>query len=92
MIPYINEQIKLARVLERMLGIMSSASNRIDILSQRQNLDSLNYELMQWRKGLADWADFTVWDVIDKPLKPNIAALQYVLIVLNLQLQQTHNL
>jgi hypothetical protein len=76
MIPYINEQIKLARVLERMLSLLSSTSNHVDVILQRQNLDSLNYELMQWRKGLPEWADFTVWDAIDTPLKPNIAALQ----------------
>lgn len=78
MIPYIKEQIRLARVLERMLSLMSSTSAQIDVLLQKKNLDSLNYDLLQWRKGLPAWADFTVWDTIDSPLKPNIAALQFV--------------
>lgn len=60
-----------------MLSLMSSEAG-LNKIFQRQNLDSLNYDLLEWRNNLFEWADFNVWDVIDKPMKPSIAALQYV--------------
>ncbi|KAI9167988.1 transcriptional regulatory protein [Paramyrothecium foliicola] len=74
MIPYIKEQIKLARIIERMLSLMSS-DPRLHHRLHQHNINSLNLELMEWRKSLPDWADFSIWDVIDKPLKPSITAL-----------------
>jgi hypothetical protein len=78
MIPYIKEQIKLAHILENILSVMSSAS-MANMSLRRRSINNLNLELIQWKKGLSDWADFDVWDMIDKPLKPSIAGLQYVI-------------
>lgn len=77
MIPYVKEQIKLARIVERMLSLMSSESDQ-NVKPRRPNLDSLNYSLLEWRRSLSEWADFKIWDMIDQPLKPSIAAIQYV--------------
>jgi hypothetical protein len=77
MIPYVKEQIKLARILEHMLSLMSSESDQ-SMGSHRPYLDSLNCNLLEWRRGLSDWADYKMWDTADQPLKPSIAAIQYV--------------
>ncbi|KAF2015199.1 hypothetical protein BU24DRAFT_461459 [Aaosphaeria arxii CBS 175.79] len=74
MIPYVKEQIKLARIVEHLLSLMSSESDRITS-PQLLNLDSLNHDLLEWRKNLPNWADFKIWDTSDEPLKPNIAAI-----------------
>lgn len=77
MIPYVKEQIRLARIVERMLSLMSSNSDK-DISVQRPKLDSLNQSLLQWRTSLPEWAEFKSWDLSDQPLKPSTAAIQYV--------------
>lgn len=79
MIPYIKEQIKLSRIVERLLSLLSSASSQNHSSLRRQDLESLNYDLLKWRTELAERAEFMVWDAIDKPLKPSLASLQYVL-------------
>lgn len=79
MIPYVKEQIKLARIVERILSLMSSESDLLTSNAQRLPFDSLNQSLLDWRKNLPDWADFKMWDTIDQPLKPSIAAIQSVL-------------
>lgn len=80
MIPYVKEQIKLSRIIERMLSTVFTSRSDISNISRRQDLDNLNIELCGWRAQLADWADFNKWDAIGCPLKPSLAALQYVLI------------
>lgn len=75
MIPYVKEQIKLARIVERILSLMSSESDLVTS-AQRLPFDSLNQSLLDWRKNLPDWADFKMWDTIDHPLKPSTAAIQ----------------
>ncbi|KAH7066530.1 fungal-specific transcription factor domain-containing protein [Paraphoma chrysanthemicola] len=74
MIPYLKEQIKIARIVERMLSLISSASDR-NTISQHPNLDSLNHSLLEWRTSLPEWADFKIWDAIDQSLKPSTAAV-----------------
>lgn len=91
MIPYIKEQIRLSRVIERMLGTVfspraddsGSEQHRHHQQHQqeqqdrrRQALDRLNVDLAAWKSELPGWADFNTWEFIDEPLKPSTAALQ----------------
>lgn len=76
MIPYLKQQIRLARFAEGMLSLMSSASDQNGI-SEQPNFDSLSQGLLDWRMSLPEWAEFKSWDPIDHPLKPSIAAIQY---------------
>lgn len=77
MIPFIKEQIKLAKIVERMLSAMSSGS-WTNTQFRHQNITSFDNEFLNWKRNLNDWADFRKSDMIDKTLKPSIAGLQYV--------------
>ena len=77
MIPYVKEQIKLSRIIEKMLSTLFNSQSEFDGIARRDTLDSLNIELCRWKAELPAWLDFNKWDPIACPMKPSLAALQY---------------
>lgn len=78
MIPYVKEQIKLSRIIERMFRTLFNSQSEFNSSDRRQILDSLNIELHGWQARLPRWASFNRWDSMACPLKPSLAALLYV--------------
>ena len=77
MIPYVKEQIKLSRIIEKMFRILFNSRSEFNSFDRRQILDSLNIELHAWKTQLPPWASFNKWDSMACPLKPSLAALLY---------------
>lgn len=80
MVPYIKEQIKLSRIIEKIIGTLFHLKPETNDICRRHTLDGLNLELCAWKEQLPPWADFNRWDSITQPLKPSLAALQYGII------------
>lgn len=74
-IPYIHEQIRLSRIVERMMATMFSPRAKHDGISRRSSLDSLNLELSRWKEFLPDFARWTRWDLASTPPSPGVITL-----------------
>jgi hypothetical protein len=80
MIPYVKEQIKLSKIIEKMFRTLFNSQSEFNSSDRRQILDSLNIELHGWQARLPPWASFNKWDSMACPLKPSLAALLYDLV------------
>lgn len=76
-IPYVNEQIRLSRIIESMMTSLVSPRDSADGIARRSNLDRLNLELCTWRDTLPDFAKWTRQNSSVNSV-PGVVALQYV--------------
>ncbi|KAF6803265.1 transcription factor [Colletotrichum musicola] len=74
MIPYLHEQIRLSRIIERMMSTLFSPRPHLDDLSRRVCFDNLNLDLNRWRESLPDFAKWHKWGPSSKPI-PGVLAL-----------------
>ncbi|KAI8284754.1 hypothetical protein K4K59_007318 [Colletotrichum sp. SAR11_240] len=74
MIPYLHEQIRLSRIIERMMTTLFSPRSHLDDISRRLCFDNLNLELNRWRDSLPDFAKWLKWGPSSKPI-PGVFAL-----------------
>ncbi|KAL3297326.1 TEA1-TY1 enhancer activator [Colletotrichum asianum] len=74
MIPYLHEQIRLSRIIERMMTTLFSPRSHLDDISRRLCFDNLNLELNRWRESLPDFAKWLKWGPSSKPI-PGVVAL-----------------
>ncbi|KAF5227791.1 hypothetical protein FAUST_11549 [Fusarium austroamericanum] len=84
-IPYLKEQIRLYRIVERMMTtVFSSRTPRTqtDISTRQTLLDNLNLELLQWKDALPPFARWNKWSTSTN-MTPAVATLQYVSMTLN---------
>ncbi len=88
MVPFIKEQIKLSRIIEKIIGASFNQRASMNETCRRHTLNSLNIELCAWKEQLPPWADFRKWDPITQPLKPSLAALQYGTFPINVLLDE----
>ncbi|KAK1624793.1 fungal-specific transcription factor domain-containing protein [Colletotrichum phormii] len=56
MISYLHEQIRLSRIIERMVSTLFSPRSNLDDLGRRVCFDNLNLDLNRWRESLPDFA------------------------------------
>ncbi|KAF9873440.1 transcription factor [Colletotrichum karsti] len=75
MIPYLHEQIRLSRIIERMMSTLFSPRSHLDAISRRICFDNINLELNRWRETLPDFAKWQKWGPSSKPI-PGVLALQ----------------
>lgn len=78
-IPYLKEQIRLARIIESMITTLFSPRAEQDGLSRRSHLDRLNLELSQWHASLPDFTRWNKWSATGDNLPmafPGVATLQ----------------
>ncbi|KAI8262562.1 hypothetical protein K4K58_000538 [Colletotrichum sp. SAR11_239] len=74
MIPYLHQQIRLSRIIERMMTTLFSPRSHLDDISRRLCFDNLNLELNRWRESLPDFAKWLKWGPSSKPI-PGVFAL-----------------
>ncbi|KAJ0385536.1 hypothetical protein COL922a_006203 [Colletotrichum nupharicola] len=74
MIPYLHEQIRLSRIIERMMTTLFSPRSHLDDISRRLCFDNLNLELNRWRESLPGFAKWLKWGRSSKPI-PGVFAL-----------------
>lgn len=84
-IPYLKEQIRLYRIVERMMTTVFSSRTprtKTDISTRQTLLDNLNLELLQWKDALPPFARWNKW-YTSTNMTPAVATLQYVPMTLN---------
>ncbi|KAK1515875.1 uncharacterized protein CCOS01_13073 [Colletotrichum costaricense] len=82
MIPYLHEQIRLSRIIERMMSTLFSPRSNLDDLGRRVCFDNLNLDLNRWRESLPDFAKWQKWGGSSSKTIPGVLAL-HVRIALN---------
>ncbi|KAJ3940548.1 uncharacterized protein N0V96_009552 [Colletotrichum fioriniae] len=82
MIPYLHEQIRLSRIIERMMSTLFSPRSNLDDLGRRVCFDNLNLDLNRWRESLPDFAKWHKWGGSSSKTIPGVLAL-HVRIALN---------
>lgn len=75
-IPFVQEQIRLSRIVENMMTALSPIRINQDAISQASNLDKLNLELLRWHESLPTFAKWTRWDMANLNAVPGLIALQ----------------
>ncbi|KAL1869590.1 hypothetical protein Daus18300_005444 [Diaporthe australafricana] len=76
LIPCFKEQIRLSKVVEKMLSKLFSTKSTLEGLGRQSCLDSLNIELCAWYETLPECAKWNKWEPPSTPLIPSVAALQ----------------
>lgn len=76
LIPCFKEQIRLSKIVEKMLSKLFSTKSNLEGLGRQSCLDSLNIELCAWYEALPDCAKWNKWEPPSTPLIPCVAALQ----------------
>ncbi|PTD02742.1 putative transcriptional regulatory protein [Fusarium culmorum] len=92
-IPYLKEQIRLYRIVERMMTtVFSSRTPRTqtDISTRQTLLDNLNLELLQWKDTLPPFARWNKWSTSTN-MTPAVATLHSIRIALNYESATTSN-
>ncbi|KAJ4407458.1 hypothetical protein N0V82_009921 [Gnomoniopsis sp. IMI 355080] len=74
-IPCFKEQIRLSKIIEKMLSKLSSIGSNLDGLGRQSCLDNLNFELCSWYEALPECAAWNKWKPTSTPLMPSVAAL-----------------
>ncbi|KXH42114.1 hypothetical protein CNYM01_05773 [Colletotrichum nymphaeae SA-01] len=75
MIPYLHEQIRLSRIIERMMSTLFSPRSNLDDLGRRVCFDNLNLDLNRWRESLPDFAKWHKWGGSSSKTIPGVLAL-----------------
>ncbi|KAF4780726.1 hypothetical protein HER10_EVM0001512 [Colletotrichum scovillei] len=75
MIPYLHEQIRLSRIIERMMSTLFSPRSNLDDLGRRVCFDNLNLDLNRWRESLPDFAKWHKWGGSSSKRIPGVLAL-----------------
>lgn len=75
-IPYVQEQIRISRIVESMMSTLFSLKANHDGIYRRSNLDRLNVALTKWRESLGDFAKWSRWDSANSAPVPGVIALQ----------------
>lgn len=76
LIPCFKEQIRLSKIIEKMLCKLFSTNSNLEGLGRQSCLDSLNIELCAWYEALPECAKWNKWEPPSTPLIPSVAALQ----------------
>lgn len=77
-IPYLKEQIRLYRIVEKMMTTVFSPRTprtQTDVFTRQTLLDNLNLELLQWRDALPAFAKWNKWST-GVTITPAVATLQ----------------
>ncbi|KAL7944957.1 fungal-specific transcription factor domain-containing protein [Trichoderma barbatum] len=74
-IPYVQEQIRLSRIVESMMTILFPHRINQDAISRRSSLDKLNLELLGWHESLPTFAKWSRWDMVNTNAVPGVMAL-----------------
>ncbi|KAL3295967.1 TEA1-TY1 enhancer activator [Colletotrichum asianum] len=82
LVPCFKEQIRLSKIIEKMLTKLFSTKSNLEGLGRQACLDSLNFELCSWYEALPECAKWNKWEPPSTPLIPSVAAL-HVRIALN---------
>lgn len=76
LIPCFKEQIRLSKVIEKMLSTLFSIRSNLDALGRQSCLDNLNFELCRWYEALPEYIKWNKWEPPSTALIPSVAALQ----------------
>lgn len=76
LIPCFKEQIRLSKVIEKMLSKLFSAKSKLEGLGRQSCFINLNFELCSWYEALPECAKWNKWQPTSTPLIPSVAALQ----------------
>ncbi|KAJ4854525.1 fungal specific transcription factor domain-containing protein [Trichoderma breve] len=74
-IPFVQEQIRLSRIVESMMTVLFPIRINQDAISRTSNLDKLNLELLRWYESLPTFAKWTRWDTTNLNAVPGLIAL-----------------
>ncbi|KAL7905207.1 fungal-specific transcription factor domain-containing protein [Trichoderma velutinum] len=74
-IPFVQEQIRLSRIVERMMAVHFPIRTSQDSISRISNLDKLNLELLRWHESLPTFAKWTRWDTTNLNAVPGLIAI-----------------
>ncbi|KAL0765821.1 hypothetical protein CaCOL14_011561 [Colletotrichum acutatum] len=95
LIPCFKEQIRLSKVIEKMLSKLFSTKSSLEGLGRQSCIDSFNFELCSWYEALPDCAKWNRWEPPSTLLIPSVAALHLlfhsVRIALNFEQAVSHN-
>ncbi|KAF5527928.1 putative transcriptional regulatory protein [Colletotrichum aenigma] len=75
LVPCFKEQIRLSKIIEKMLSKLFSTKSNLEGLRRQACLDSLNFELCSWYEALPECAKWNRWEPPSTPLIPSVAAL-----------------
>ncbi|KAJ3549669.1 hypothetical protein NM208_g386 [Fusarium decemcellulare] len=75
LVPCFQKQVELSRVIEQMLGTISSSRKTQDSRAYQTSLDNLNLEMSRWQTSLPDCAKWNKWEATSTLLIPSVAAL-----------------
>ncbi|KAL5605665.1 hypothetical protein FOVSG1_005812 [Fusarium oxysporum f. sp. vasinfectum] len=96
-IPYLKEQIRLYRIVEKMMTTVFSPRTprtQTDVFTRQTLLDNLNLELLQWRDALPAFAKWNKWST-GVTITPAVATLHLlyssIRIALNYESATTSN-
>ncbi|KAF5569948.1 TY1 enhancer activator [Fusarium phyllophilum] len=96
-IPYLKEQIRLYRIVEKMMTTVFSPRTprtQTDVFTRQTLLDNLNLELLQWRDALPAFAKWNKWST-SVAITPAVATLHLlyssIRIALNYESATTNN-
>ncbi|UQC86306.1 uncharacterized protein CLUP02_11806 [Colletotrichum lupini] len=96
LIPCFKEQIRLSKIIEKMLSKLFSTKSSLEGIGRQSCLDSLNFELCSWYEALPDCAKWNRWEPSSTLLIPSVAALHLlfhsVRIALNFEQAVSHDI
>ncbi|CAJ0544995.1 Ff.00g084950.m01.CDS01 [Fusarium sp. VM40] len=75
LVPCFQKQIELSKIIEQILGTLSSLKTAQDSLIYRGHLDKLNLELSRWEISLPECAQWNKWETPSTLLIPSVASL-----------------
>lgn len=76
LIPCFKEQIRLSKLIEKMLSKLFSTKSNLDRLGRQSYLQNINFELRTWYEALPEYGKWNKWEPPSAPLIPSVAALQ----------------
>ncbi len=76
LIPCFKEQIRLTKIIEKMLSKLIAVISKLDSLSQEACLEYLNFELCSWHDSLPEDVKWNRWASASHSVIPCIATLQ----------------
>ncbi|KAL7782622.1 fungal-specific transcription factor domain-containing protein [Trichoderma afarasin] len=74
-IPFVQEQIRLSRIIESMMAALFPFRINRDGISLTSNLDKLNLQLLRWHESLPTFAKWSRWDMANLNAVPGLIAL-----------------
>ncbi|KAJ4263403.1 hypothetical protein NW762_006222 [Fusarium torreyae] len=78
LVPCFQKQVELSKIIEQMLGTISSTSKAQDSRAHRGHLEKLNLELSRWETSLPQYVKWNRWEAPSTLLIPSVASLQFV--------------